>query len=111
MESIIISNRINNNTGLKQTDTTGLLFRSLQGDHRVGWKVFFVFQQDSISYHVTAGSLSREITSCASVLPMTGCLKSKGQNKTKKYSLEEDPEEFYNSNLKKKKILLIVSTL
>lgn len=88
---------------MKQTDTTGLLFRPLQGDHRVGWKVFFVFKQDSVSYHVTAGSLSREITSCASVLSMTGCLKYKSQNQTKKYSLEEGPEEFYNSDIKKKK--------
>lgn len=101
MESIFICNRINNNTGLKPTDTTGLFFQPLQADHWIqGWFYFFVFKQDRTSMRQQdCWTASREFTSDASVLPTTGCLKCRGQKgKMKKYSLEESPEDFYHSD-------------
>lgn len=99
MESIIICNRINNNTGLKQTDTTGFLFRLFRETTEFdGEFYFFVFKQAGISHHVTAGFRSRETAPCASVLPMTGYQKYRNQNKTTQYSLEDGSEEFYNSD-------------
>lgn len=82
MESIIICNRINNNTGLKQTHATGYfsdLFRETTEFN--GGFYLSVSKQDSISHHVTAGSL----------LSMTGYVKFRGstRNETKKWSLEK----------------------
>ena len=57
MESIFICNRINNNTGLKPTDTTGLCFQPLQADHWIQGMASFLCFQARQNFHETAGLL------------------------------------------------------
>lgn len=106
MESITICNRINNNTGLKQTDTTGLLCQPLLGDHWVRWRgsiSLILNKAASPTMWQRAPSLGKSLLvhlSCPWQAASSTQVKIK-QNETKTYSLVEGPEEFW---LKKKKI-------